>query len=242
MATDATGTPTSLGIPKFNTSADSPSGLGTNAMMDSIDALIVQTPRSGAIAGIAVGSVPVWNGTAWVKPTGTPDGTKFLRDDGAWTAVSGAASVTPVSLTTPDSSGNAFHVPVSLTDWVAGHWEFAANVDGKVYGNVLVPDGVTSATLRLVVGANATTGITRLNIATAAVADTESLNPAALTNGTAQDITVPATAYLRKDVTFSLTGLAGSDFLIVEVFHEGAHGNDTLSAATLLFGAWLEPA
>lgn len=52
--------------------------------MDSIDALLVQAPRSGSIAGIAVGSVPVWNGTAWVKPTGTPDGTKFLRDDGAW--------------------------------------------------------------------------------------------------------------------------------------------------------------
>lgn len=55
--------------------------------MDSIDALIVQAPRSGAIAGIAVGSVPVWNGTAWVKPTGTPDGTKFLRDDGSWQSV-----------------------------------------------------------------------------------------------------------------------------------------------------------
>lgn len=40
MATDATGTPTALGIPKFNTSVDAPSGLGSNAQMDSIDALI----------------------------------------------------------------------------------------------------------------------------------------------------------------------------------------------------------
>ena len=40
MATDATGTPTALGIPKFNTSVDSPSGLGSNAQMDAIDALI----------------------------------------------------------------------------------------------------------------------------------------------------------------------------------------------------------
>jgi hypothetical protein len=40
MATDATGAPTSLGIPKFDVNADAPSGLGGNAQMDYIDALI----------------------------------------------------------------------------------------------------------------------------------------------------------------------------------------------------------
>ena len=40
MATDATGTPTSLGIPKYNTSVDAPSGLGFNAAMDSINTLL----------------------------------------------------------------------------------------------------------------------------------------------------------------------------------------------------------
>jgi hypothetical protein len=90
VATDATGTPTSLGIPKFDPTNDAPSGLGGNAQMDAIDALLAQTPRSGSIAGIAVGSVPVWNGTAWVKPSGTPDGTKFLRDDGSWATASAA--------------------------------------------------------------------------------------------------------------------------------------------------------
>lgn len=92
MATDATGTPTSLLIPKFNVSVDAPSGLGSNAQMDAIDAILVKTPRSDAITGIAVGSVPVWDGSGWVKPSGTPDGTKFLRDDGSWAAPSAPAA------------------------------------------------------------------------------------------------------------------------------------------------------
>lgn len=41
MAIDATGTPTSQGIPKFNTAVDAPSGKGGNAQMDAIDALVV---------------------------------------------------------------------------------------------------------------------------------------------------------------------------------------------------------
>ena len=104
MATDATGTPTSLGIPKFNTSVDNPSGLGTNAMMDAIDDLLVSAPLSGEIAGIAVGSVPVWDGSAWVKPTGTPDGSKFLRDDGAWAAAGGS---TPTGVVLPYAGATA---------------------------------------------------------------------------------------------------------------------------------------
>lgn len=40
MAAGATGTPTPLGIPKYNTSADAPSGVGFNSAMDTIDTLI----------------------------------------------------------------------------------------------------------------------------------------------------------------------------------------------------------
>ena len=63
MAQDATGTPTSLGIPKYNTAADAPSGKGFNAAMDTIDALLV----ARGLPGSPDTNEPVyWNGSAWV--------------------------------------------------------------------------------------------------------------------------------------------------------------------------------
>lgn len=150
----------------------------------------------------------------------------------------------PIQLSTPQVSanaGNSFWTVAGLTDWDAGHWEFVKDVDGKVYGQVRVPPAYSSGgVIRLAIAANATSGVTRLGVGTKAVADGESLNPT-LTDETKQDITVPGTAYLRKDVTFTLTEtLAADDVLIVEVFHEGSHANDTLAVNTLLLGAWLE--
>jgi hypothetical protein len=143
-------------------------------------------------------------------------------------------------------AGNAFYSVLGLTDWDAGHWEFVKDVDGKVYGVVRVPPAYASGgVIRLAIAANATSGVTRLGVGTKAVADGESLNPGALTDETKQDITVPGTAYLRKDVTFTLTEtLAADDLLLVEIFHNGdssnGGGNDTLAVNTLLLGAWLE--
>ena len=125
MATDATGTPTSLGIPKFNTSVDSPSGLGFNAAMDAIDDLLVSAPLSGEIAGIAVGSVPVWDGSAWVKPSGTPDGTKFLRDDGSWADPTGGAGY-GTSLPVSPSDGDEY-ILVDSTTAPTYQWRFRYN-------------------------------------------------------------------------------------------------------------------
>jgi hypothetical protein len=65
LATDATGSPTPLGIPKFNTSADAPSGLGFNAAMDSIDALV--SARVNKPSSPSTGDVPVWNGSTFVN-------------------------------------------------------------------------------------------------------------------------------------------------------------------------------
>lgn len=69
MPTDATGAPTSLGIRKYNTSADAPSGLGFNGAMDDIDALLVA--RVAKPAGIVAGEFPVWNGSSFVRSSAT---------------------------------------------------------------------------------------------------------------------------------------------------------------------------
>lgn len=228
MATGATGTPTTnYSIPKYSTSADAPSGVGFNNAMDAIDT-VIKTLDDAKIDA----------------PASPADGDALVYDSGSGTWVAGTASnpsVTPIQLLNP-LDGNAFWTVTALTAWSPGHWEFVKDVAGVIYAQVLVPAGVTAATIRLALGANATTGVTRIGLAHAEAADAESLNPASLTSLTSQDITVPATAYLRKDVTFSLTGLVGRDLLLLKVTHEGTHANDTLAVNTLLFGGWLEPA
>lgn len=141
-------------------------------------------------------------------------------------------------------AGNAFPGVLGLTDWDAGIWEFVKNVDGKVYGVVYIPNNVNAtpnAKIILILGANATSGVTRMNIGTNPPADGESYNPSSLTDETAVDITVPGTARLLKHQSFTLTNApAAKDLLIVEVFHNGAHVNDTLAVNTELLAAILE--
>jgi hypothetical protein len=64
VATDATGTPTAKGIPKYDTTNDAPSGLGFNATMEAIDLLLDKTQFSTDT--VSTNEVPVWNGSAWV--------------------------------------------------------------------------------------------------------------------------------------------------------------------------------
>lgn len=157
----------------------------------------------------------------------------------------------PIDLRNPRVSslaGNAFFTVTGLTAGDFGYWQLGQDVDGKIYGVVPVPKnvaGTPNGKIILVISANATSGVSRLQVSTKAVADAESLNPASLTAETAQDITVPGTARLRKDVTFPSSGslgetLAADDLLLVEVFHDGDHANDTLAVATELWAAYLQ--
>lgn len=153
-----------------------------------------------------------------------------------------AVAQLPVHITTPDSGGNGYPALFAGSAHRDQLPAFLKDVDGSWYGHVRVPQNYASGgKIVLSVAANATSGVTRLNVHTAPIADAESYNPASYTSETAQDVTVPATAYLRKDVTWTLTPtLAAADDLLVRVQHDGAHVNDTLAVDTLLVGAAFE--
>lgn len=142
----------------------------------------------------------------------------------------------PVAVKTPDSSGNAYPTLVAGTVHQLLVPAFVKDVDGYWYGEFLVPQNyVSGGQIILSLAANATTGVARVNVATTAVADAESLNPGSYTSETAVDVSMPATAYLRKDQEFTLTPtLVAGDLVELRVAHEGAHANDTLAVDLLL--------
>lgn len=152
----------------------------------------------------------------------------------------------PIQISNPrvsTTAGNSFYSVLALTNYDAGHWEFVKDVDGTVYGYVKAPKNLAvtpNASVVLVTAYNATSGVSRWKVSSKDPADGETLN-VSFTAETAQDITVPGTAYLRKDVSFSLTNPpAADDLLVLAVLHEGSHANDTVAVNSLLFAAFLQ--
>jgi hypothetical protein len=153
----------------------------------------------------------------------------------------------PLDLRNPQVSangGNSFWTVGGLTAWDAGHWEFAKSVQGNIFGVALIPHNLAvtpNASIIVSLAANATTGVAVVQASTSPVANAASFNPASLTAESAQNITMPATAYLRKDVTFTLTNAPAADnILIVEILHNGTNGSETLAANLLLFEAVIQ--
>lgn len=151
MATDATGSPTSkFSIPKFNVNTDAPSGLGGNAQMDSIDALIA----SLGIAGLVANDVPVYDSVAgkFKKATGTPSTTTFLRGDGSWQAVTPA--VTPALVKLGETSITANAPGIEVTGIAAGYRNLLITLacqggdQASFQNSILRLNGDTSASYR----------------------------------------------------------------------------------------------
>lgn len=137
---------------------------------------------------------------------------------------------------TGTDAGNAFWTVAGLSQWEAGHYEFVKDVSGRLHGLFKAGGSLTNVVLSL--GANATSGITRMHVHVTPVGDGESLNPGATALTVTQDVTVPGTARQRKDVTFNVSaaGVAAGDLVILQIRHEGTHANDTLAVNTELYG------
>jgi hypothetical protein len=155
LATDATGSPTSLGIPKFNTSADAPSGLGSNAQMDAIDTLLAA--RVVKPSGIVSGEVPVWNGTTWVRSSVTKlasgnFGPVVNADIDAAAAIAYSKMNNPGGTTTFLRADGTFATPASgVYDRVTSTVDIAnSNVEASMYSkSIAANDMSTNKMLRL---------------------------------------------------------------------------------------------
>ena len=152
----------------------------------------------------------------------------------------------PVTFKTPKSSlpGNAIITKTVLTQYDKSHVQFKKDVDGKISGEVYMDPDILGATpnisavnLIIFLFASDTSGnVTRMNAEYKSIADEgETLDPATLSLGTAQDVTMPVTQNERKKVTIPLTAadFDSGDRVMVQAFHEGTHANDTLASNTL---------
>jgi len=136
-------------------------------------------------------------------------------------------------------AGNSFFTVKAMTNYDWGHWEFLKDVDGYIYGRLRVEGARAAPSVVISIAAAATSGVTRLALDYAKLSDGQTMDQG-FSSLAAQDITVPGTSQARKDVTFGpLAAFAHGDFLIVRVYHAGAHANDTLAVNTMLAGAWL---
>jgi hypothetical protein len=173
---------------------------------------------------------------AWLEPWfGSSRGNRGHGGSGAGLTVQARVPV----LDTPDSSGYAF--PSLTTSNGFSNVKrllpyFSHSGDGAWVGTIRVPQDY-GASPKIIVSfvVNATSGAVRWKVGTAIVADgvTEDTN---YTTETAQNITVPGTALLRKDVTFTLTStpVAGAD-MNVKVTREASNGGDTCTASAAIW-------
>ncbi len=136
------------------------------------------------------------------------------------------------------------HSPEVLTFIHTGDVDSAYGGEAYIDEDVIGTDTISAVSFKASIIANATTGNVRCGVGYNALADAESFNPGALTNATQQTIAVPGTAYLRKDISFTLTAgdFAKDDIVIVEFERFASNTTEDTLAANLhlLKTAWIE--
>jgi hypothetical protein len=103
-----------------------------------------------------------------------------------------------------------------------------------------VPDSFSTLAIRLLLSSPTTSGDVRMEVATRAVGDGDTID-STITAETAQTISLTTA---MKYATFPTSGSLGSspavgDMLVVQIHHDGDHAADTLAVDLLLWGAWL---
>lgn len=198
------------------------------------------TGTSGATGATGPTGANVTGPTGPTGPTGT-SGTAGATGPTGPTGPSGGGGGTKqvrIPLANPDSAGNGYAALVSTANIRALVAAFVKDVVGDWWGILRVPQDYSSgAAIVLSVAANATSGVTTMGVATKPVGNASAYD-AALTAEADADISVPGTAYTRKDQSYTLTPtVAPGDDLLVRVRHNGTAVNDTLAVDSLLFDA-----
>lgn len=160
MATDATGAPTPLGIPKYNTSADAPSGLGFNAAMDAVDALIAgRIPKSLVTT---TGDMIYASGAS--TPARLPIGSsnQILTVSGGVPVWAAAASSGATVATTVAGLGTGADGKLGLLRTGSSPYDFTALVYDATYGKWVSAETTQWVSSVAVAQAAADTGITIL--------------------------------------------------------------------------------
>lgn len=146
MATDATGTPTPLGIPTINPAVDAPSSNAENEMVAAIDTLL--QARVTNPASVAAGEVPVWNGSTWVRSSTygllnaqvtqvVAHGTKTTTTSTSGTNFAGGADVLTSALSFTAIAGATYAFRIAASNWgtvSSGAGFLALNLDGTESG------------------------------------------------------------------------------------------------------------
>lgn len=143
-----------------------------------------------------------------------------------------------VPMNTPDASGNGY--PALTTNNGFSNLRaiipyFTKSVDGTWLGSFPVPSNYASGGTVVLTGvANATSGAVRWQVLCGQTVNGSTAD-LTLTAETAQNITVPGTAKLAFDTTFTLAGTtpaagtAHPEIFFVQVKRVGSNGGDTLA-------------
>jgi len=137
---------------------------------------------------------------------------------------------------------NALSTPAPDFDF--GAWEFVKDVDGYLNFYFDLPKVINNTTpnakiiLRLL--ANATTGVSSFDVETRPRAEGETLDVALDSTMAIQDVPMPTTAFVEKEVTFTLPTSGNDhpvqslDTLLCMIKHNGTKGEDTIAVNTLM--------